>query len=264
MVYCSGLKLIDIYSVVNRLLGANGSVIRIRFNVGERFFEAYVPDDELWGAVKDVLINREYEYYKQLFGIRALQGFTVIDVGANVGLYSLAVSTYADKVISIEAHPVIYKLLEINKIINNVDTITTLNAAVIGSTGEVELCEGSHSGGASIMIKSTKCYKVHALQLDELIKQHAGGGRVILKMDIEGAEFSAFQTLKPETLRLVDRIVMEVHLDHGSIETIVDRLKVAGFTIKYLHPPVISKNSEPIIKLHETVRLKILRRLYIQ
>lgn len=49
----------DIYSIVNKLLRVQGNVIRARFSVGNRLYEAYVPDDECWGSIKDVLINRE-------------------------------------------------------------------------------------------------------------------------------------------------------------------------------------------------------------
>lgn len=104
--------MVNIYNIANKLLRARGNVIKIRFDVGNKTYEAYVPDDECWGSMKDILLNREYEYIP-LFSIENLKGFTVIDVGAHVGLYSLVVSNYAHSIVSIEPHPVNYRLLEI-------------------------------------------------------------------------------------------------------------------------------------------------------
>jgi len=92
---------LEVYRAVNKLLRARGNIIRVKFSVGNKLYEAYVPDDQYWVAIKDILLNREYEYIP-LFTIEKLKGFTIIDIGAHVGLYSLVVSSFASKVVSIE------------------------------------------------------------------------------------------------------------------------------------------------------------------
>jgi len=49
----------NVYNIVNKLLGVKGNIFKLRFKVGGRVLKAYVPDDEIWGAVKDILLNRE-------------------------------------------------------------------------------------------------------------------------------------------------------------------------------------------------------------
>ena len=252
--------MVSIYNIVTKLLRAKGNIIKVRFSVGSKPYEAYVPDDEYWGSIKDLLLNREYEYVP-LFSIENLRGFTVIDVGAHVGLYSLIVSDYAHNVISVEPHPVNFRLLEINRIMNNVEAMTTLNVAIVGRESDsIELCEGSHSGGSSIIIEgSSRCYQVRAMTLDELIENYATNDRVLLKMDIEGAEFDVFKSINPNLLGSIERIVMEVHLKYGSLDAIVDRLRSAGFAVKYFHPPLIAKGAKPPIRVQNLIGLKILR-----
>lgn len=247
--------MVNIYNIITKFL-AKGNIIKVRFSVGNRLYEAYCPDDEYWGSVKDILLNREYEYIS-LFNIENLRGFTVIDVGAHVGLYSLAVSNYASRIISIEPHPVNYKLLEINRIINNVE-MATLNVAVNGVKMMGKLCEGDHSGGSSIMIESSsRCYPVQVIALNDLIENYAANNRVLLKIDIEGAEFSIFKSI--DRIDSVEYIVMEVHLRLGPLDFIVDKLRSAGFTVRYFHPPLIARDAKPSIKVQNMVRLKFLR-----
>jgi len=250
--------------IVNRFLKVRGNIVKIRFSIANKLYEAYVPDDTYWVAVKDILLNREYEYLPELH-IENLKGFTVIDVGAHVGLYSLIVSRYAHKVISIEPHPVNFKLLEINKILNGLENVETLNAAVVGRKGVeyVNLYEGDHSGGHSIVGKknSSRLYRVPAITLSEIIERYVrrDGDRVLIKMDIEGAEFDVFKWLERDSLNAVERLVMEVHLKHGSLDVIADKLRSAGFNVKWFHPPLIAKDAKPQIKVRNIIGLKVLR-----
>jgi hypothetical protein len=44
----------NVYDAINKLLRAKGNIIKVRFSVGDKPYEAYVPDDEYWGSIKDV------------------------------------------------------------------------------------------------------------------------------------------------------------------------------------------------------------------
>lgn len=125
----------------------------------------------LWVALKDVLLNREYEYLPQ-FEICNFRNGIVVDLGAHVGLFSLATSVYAKRVLAIEAHPVNYRILEINKIINNVDNITALNKAIVGGDGkDIYIYEGGHSGGSSIYGSGGRAYRVETTTLSEVLNE---------------------------------------------------------------------------------------------
>ncbi|MCS7385823.1 MAG: FkbM family methyltransferase [archaeon GB-1867-005] len=183
-----------VYRFINKVLGVKGNVIKVKFKVGNRSFKAYVPDDEYWGSIKDILLSREYEYLLG-FELSNLKDKVVIYARAHVGLYFLVASTYARKVIAIEPHPVNYRLLEINILMNNASNIVPINAALVGkNSGTVKIYEASHSGAATIVSKtSSKYYEVPTITLDKILKEHVRqGDAVLLKIDIEGAEFEVF------------------------------------------------------------------------
>lgn len=255
---------IDMSRIVNKLLRVKDNIAKVKFSVADRFYEAYVPEDAYWIAVKDILLNREYEYLTE-FHVENLKGFTVIDVGAHVGLYSLIVSGYARKVISIEPHPINFRLLEVNRILNGLENVETLNVTVVGqkSVKYADLYEADHSGGHSIIRKKTssRLYQVPATTLSEITEHHVrgAGDKVLIKMDIEGAEFDVFKSLDRNLLSSVERLVMEVHLKYGSLDVVVDRLRSTGFNVRWFHPPLITRDAKPPIRLRNMIGLKILR-----
>ena len=258
----SNTQKLDILKIINRLLGVKGDIIKVRFRVGDRAYEAFVPDDQYWIAIKDILLNREYEYIPR-FALENLRGKVVIDAGAHVGLYSLVVAAYARKVISIEPHPVNYRLLEINRVINNAWNIVPINAAIVGTCTEqnVKLCESTHSGGATIVAEaSSKCYYVPATTLTKIVEEYVDqDDSIMLKIDVEGVEFDIFKYLDLALLKRIEAIVGEIHLNYGNIDDIIEKLKSAGFQIRYFHPPLIAENAKPPIDVKGMLKLKILR-----
>jgi len=259
----SQVRKTEVLKVINRLLGAKGNIVKVKFSVEARNYEVFTPDDQYWVSIKDILLNREYEYLP-MFHIENLKGKVVIDAGAHVGLYSLIVAIYAKKVISIEPHPVNYRLLEINRVINNAWNVIPINAAIVGTyvlKQNVKLYESTHSGGATIVTRaSSKCYNVPATTLTRIVEEYVDqDDSITLKIDVEGAEFDVFKHLDPALLKRIETLVAEIHLNYGNIDTIIEKLKSVGFQIKYFHPPLITKNARPRIKVEDLLKLKILR-----
>jgi threonyl-tRNA synthetase len=55
---------------------------------------------------------------------------------------------------------------------------------------------------------------------------------VLLTMDIEGGEFAVFGAgEKPAWLDPVDQLVIEVHRDFGDAASLMDRLRIHGFSV---------------------------------
>lgn len=251
--------MVDIVGVINRALRVKGNLIKINFIVDRRKFEAFVPDDQLFFAIKDVLLNREYEYNPE-FELLNFKGKRVVDVGAHVGLYSLVASTFAKEVISVEPHPLNFRILEINKIINKADNVIPLNKALWSESATLELHEGTHTGEHSILKNSIcKGHLVQSITLEELVDKF--GGIDLLKMDIEGSEFEIFKRLNAHIMEKISHICMEVHLQKGEVRQIENFLISNGFDIKSFHPPIIKKQAMCQIQLKNFSALKAIRRL---
>ena len=253
---CSYVSLAN--GVVRLAFKPRGEVVRVKFSLGGKRLTAYVPDDNIWGAVKDVLLNREYEFLPE-FELCNFTGGVIVDAGAHVGLFSLVASTFAGKVIAIEPSRINYHLLMLNLSANNIGNIIPINKALYHQKGKLKLFEGSHTGAHSLIGGSSRFEEVETITLEEIMGSY--GFIDLLKIDIEGAEFEVFNHIDLEILNRIKMIVGEMHLQHGDINSIVDKLRSAGFRVKYVHPPLWRRGFSYRIKLYDMVKLKILRNI---
>jgi len=113
----------------------------------------------------------------------------IIDVGANIGNHSRFFSKIAKSVIAIEAHPLTYKLLELNS--SDYDNIKTINMGVSNKMETLFMDKlGSNIGGISLQTKKTK-YEVRCDTIDKIINNL--GVISLLKIDVEGYEFKVIE-----------------------------------------------------------------------
>ena len=165
---------------------------------------------------------REEKIWPQL---QMSKGETFVDVGANVGYYSLKTAientdNYV-KVISIEAHPETYSAFLRNIRCNDLDddAIVAINKAVADKKQEIMMYERQAEDGTKMAGNSSICVAFDnknsvLVQCDTLDNILAGYGRVdVLKMDIEGAEVMALMGAS-RVLRELRKIVVEVHGDN--------------------------------------------------
>jgi FkbM family methyltransferase len=248
------ISLVD--SVIQLVLKPTGEVIKVRFSVDDKRFTAFVPDDNIWIAIKDVLLNREYEFLPE-FELYNFTGGVIVDAGAHVGLFSLVASAFAERVIAIEPSQVNYHLLMLNLLTNNIGNVVPVNKALYHHKGKLRLFEGSHTGAHSLIGSSNRFEEVETITLEEIVDYY--GSIDLLKIDIEGEEFELFNHIDLETLNCIKMIVGEIHLQHGDIGSIVNKLKFAGFKFKLAHPPFWKRGFSYRIELYGMVKLKILQ-----
>jgi FkbM family methyltransferase len=147
------------------------------------------------------------EYDDMLFTERFLKpGDVVIDVGANIGLYSLlaASRTGSGRVIALEPHPVAADRLRENVALNSLQNVEVLAAAAGAEPGSAQLTANLDTvnhivpGGAVV-----GTIRVPVCTLDSLVD--AGEQVALVKLDAEGFE-SAVLAGAGELLR--ERAVM--------------------------------------------------------
>lgn len=170
------------------------------------------------------------------------KGETFVDVGANVGYYSLK-AAIANKdngirVVAIEAHPETYSALLQNIRCNGLhigSDIVAVNKAVADKKHDAIMMYERHTedgtkmaGNSSICIAFDKKNSV-MVQCDTLDSILADYERVdVLKMDIEGAEVMALKGAS-EVLKKLRKIVVEIHGDN--LAQVISILREAGFEI---------------------------------
>jgi FkbM family methyltransferase len=122
-------------------------------------------------------------------------GLVFIDVGANVGAYSLFVAGRADassRILAIEPQPAIYDRLLANIRLNGFSTIKTLDCAVADRTGELTLfIDAKNSGESSVKIVAAggaEPIRVPARRLLDIVREEGFERVDAIKLDVEGAE----------------------------------------------------------------------------
>lgn len=241
---------------INCFLGVGDDIVEIKFDVENKVFEIYVPYDQQWFVIKDILLNREYEYLPE-FALKNFNGL-VVDAGAHVGLFSFVSSLFAREIVALEPHPVNYRLLEINTRKNEVDNVIAINKALWNEKGKVRVYEGLNSSRHSICYPSNKFFEVSTETLQGLIEEF--GTIDLLKVDVEGSEFRIFEGIDIGILRNINSIVGEIHPDCGDASSIVRSLVNAGFSVNLFRTPLFLRKNPYSIRLHGCARLKLLVR----
>jgi FkbM family methyltransferase len=132
----------------------------------------------------------------------------VVDVGANIGVFSLYQSMVkrAEKVIAFEPSPEIFPRLVKNMEINGIKNVRVINAAVGDESAMLSFAESRIS--ANSRVSETGSLKVPCVRLDDELRDVPGID--VLKIDTEGYETHVLRGAC-ETLKKTDRIVLELH-----------------------------------------------------
>ncbi len=178
------------------------------------------------------LFYREFLYEPEV--IAFLEGHmgevdNVVEIGANVGIYSLYFSDCLagrdrGRVYAFEPSPRTYRALLDNLLANDAANVTPLNAAVftrgglstfyeptVAARGDRALTRSSLvEAHARLDARQVREYPVFTLDPDYLEVLFRDAGRVLIKLDIEGAEKHVLAAMEPLLRRHRPEILMEV------------------------------------------------------
>jgi FkbM family methyltransferase len=192
------------------------------------------------------IIGPSYEQWNVKFLARALrEGDIFLDIGAHIGKYTIqAAKIVGDRglVISIEPHPLNYKVLNKNILLNQLRNVKHFNIAGWNKSCKLKLYESMGSGTHSskkdtdILLKKMhpkgKFVNVLAKPVDDIIKALKVNVNLI-KVDAAGAEFEVLQGLK-HTL-LTYRPVVLVDLVKSNQDKTLIFLNKLGYTVERRH-----------------------------
>jgi FkbM family methyltransferase len=123
------------------------------------------------------------------------EGFVFIDVGANVGAYSLFVAARAGpaaRILAVEPQPEIFERLIFNIRLNAIPTVKAIDCAVAEKPGDVTLfLDPNNAGESSLKVVSSsgaRPIRVAARTLLDLIQSEGYDHVDAIKLDVEGAE----------------------------------------------------------------------------
>lgn len=237
--------LAKLYQDIIKCFGFHDTFL-LKITVPKYHYRAYCPAD------KDDLINMTEREDEIIERFCPKEGDIVIDVGAHFGRYTMIASKRVGlngKVISIEADPHNFEILNRNIKLNKLTNIISLNYTVYSREEKIKLylnneknqfVQTSHNTIMTDRARSKeKFVDVQATTLDYLLKSNRIKQEDVnwIKIDVEGAEY---EVLKGAT-RILSKnnnisLLIEVHLLSGHItlyDSITKLLSTYGFRIDH-------------------------------
>jgi FkbM family methyltransferase len=197
-----------------------------RFFAHNRYIELTAPQEPglAWDFI-NVLLDDEY-------GLRGIVPHpqTVLDIGANIGLFSLwAARCFPSTTIhAYEPNPRITPFTQEN--LERVNGVTLFKEAVGAEIGFASVTDNSESRLCQFTPGASEGIRV--IQLQEAINR-IGGTVDLLKLDCEGAEWDIFRN--PAPFKNIKSVRMEYHLTNGlTVEDIKSIGNSIGFSIDHL------------------------------
>jgi len=209
------------YQVVFLILKLKNRVV-IRLSDGTKFLISHYLDIL---TIKEIFLERQYEIHGK--SIR-----TIIDIGGNIGTFSIAASRQYPKakIVTYEPASSTYKLLVDNVGLNKIFNIKVKKEAVGKKQGESKFYVHPASGLSSLYPgrKEMKSERVPVTTLKEIIKANKIDRIDILKMDCEGSEYDIILNCQPQVLSKIRSMFVEYHdslTDHHHSELVSFLLK---------------------------------------
>jgi FkbM family methyltransferase len=193
-------------------------------------------------SLADLFVLREVlvqETYRDVLPLLPRRGLRVLDIGANLGSFTIWLSQAAkvDEAFCFEPEPDSFRLLRFNLARNGCGFAHALEKAVGGEsrTAQIALKEDS-PGGTNIYSPAAggehpQGSAIQVVALSEWLGQTPGVFD-LLKMDCEGSEWEIVRQTSPSDLARFRAVVAEVHADPEGLEPAERfgaRLESAGF-----------------------------------
>jgi FkbM family methyltransferase len=136
-----------------------------------------------------------------------------IDVGANVGLHTLAIAQYLSEggaVVAFEPHPINHRLLAHNLEQNHLRHVVAENLGLAETRAILTGASRGGSGNWSLASQGDYRFEVRLFSLDDYLRDHPLPRLDLMKIDVEGAEVRVLRGARRTIERFHPRIIFEV------------------------------------------------------
>jgi len=178
-------------------------------------------------------------FFKKTYG-DVEDNSTVIDIGANIGIYSIFAAATSKNTIVYAYEPELnnFNLLLENIKINNLEkNVFPFKLAVSARGGEKELYLNDSPDSHSLYFKypdrENKSVEIKCVSMKDIFEENNIKQCDILKLDCEGAEFEILYSTPDEYFKKIKIIRLEYHNQNGqnNIQSLIHFLKRKGFKI---------------------------------
>ena len=206
-----------------RLRLRNGLVLELRPGRGDQ------------DTFREIWLARDYMSQGQ----RLRPGETVMDVGANIGCFTLYAAHRVGpggRVIAIEPETETFLQLQRNIALSGLENVVARQGAVAARRGTATLYKDENSRystlyqGVDQRAPGRPAERIPTDTLERIMDDEGIRRCHYLKLDCEGAEHDIIAAMSPETAARIDQITMEVHQVEGAdVGRLTRRLEQLGF-----------------------------------
>ena len=186
------------------------------------------PDQEINNQINEIFSDKDYELAKRK------KDMVVLDVGANIGLFSLFIKPYARKIYAVEPSRRIFECLKENT--KDWDNIEIFNIGFLNRKGRYPLYADGEDTPQTMILKGEKMELADITTIEDFMNENNIEHVDVMKIDTEGTEYIilADNSFKAVADR-IDFIIGESHYFHRMFpEHILLMLKKSGFKAKLL------------------------------
>jgi len=217
-------------ALLDKPIGDNSNIMLCNWDKDQPIDLSWLKEQDA-NMHREVIESNQYNLTKE-----ELTGRSVIDVGANIGAFSLlAASLGAKKVIGLEPVTKTFNIFQSNVKRSGLSSIIALKNVVSAEHGKYfQISNDNDNAGANSMYNvAENSEMVRSLSLTTILKM-IEGNNILLKLDCEGAEYDVLLNATQEEMDRINEIVLEIHTDlHPTFkgkEIIENKLKEFGFT----------------------------------
>jgi len=173
---------------------------------------------------------------------------TVVDIGANVGIFALLMASKGIKnIYAVEPSPANIKLLKKNFQKNGFEVPTICKAAISDKSGKRNLYLEKYNAhnfltNSKIILPDHRHIKVPTLTLASFLKKYKLTKVDLLKLDCEGSEGAIFKSTPINIWKRINQVTLEYHdhLSSLSHSQILKKLTPLGYRI------TVSSSMQPV------------------
>ena len=209
----------------------------IKINFGKKsFLFLFYPLGRGTGSRGIFLFRERYEPLLEYGHKFILPTDTIIDGGANQGIFSLAFASLSQKIkiFSVEPFKYCHEILKKNLKINLFKNITIIPKVLSNKIASHQLDYSKSNVSASIVrdFGGDKTLTIYSTTIDEIVSKYKLKKIDLIKLDIEGAELAALQGGSKSIKKFIPKIVLECNnYEYKKIYKFLKKFKYVSYLL---------------------------------
>jgi FkbM family methyltransferase len=203
------------------------------------FFNPPIEENYIGHIVAEIYKDRIYDPF-----LRGQKGLTILDIGANIGIFSYYASQFAEKIYALEPSLEHFATLQHQLAFNHLENVCPFKLALANFTGKAEFYHNQNKTMYSLMpaVQDPKLgglpqkELVDCITIEDFLNQNKIGHVDFMKLDAEGAEFDILggEAFAKVAERICMILVESHYFANPKNNKLLESLKRNGYRVKQI------------------------------